>query len=402
MMSKRNISRAGRCLGAILVLQLSLASSLAAQTPRVSVAPMVRKSLRQPVEQAAILLPYARIRVSSKVTGFVSEVHVDIGDRVTKGDLLVAIDVPEHEAELAAAEARVKSADADVSQARASVRLQQVRYDLTRSLFEKRGRTRFQLEEADAELKLAEAAVAAAEAKKVEAEANVQKLRVLVGFGTIKAAFSGVISERNVDLGALVRGGLDGNATEMLTLERDDRLRCRIEIPERDAKLVLSAYGRGTLALELILEASGEMVKLPPGKLSGGAAHFALSLHPRSHHMLAEIELDNSALNLRPGYFGKAKFDVSGGEAESPGFVIPNTALRAPRKGRPHVFVVSKSSVEQGVGIVERLNVTPGTTDGREIEVTPEDGSSLKDKWVVVRGAADLQGGEKVSIGGVK
>ena len=59
MMLKRNIFRAGRCLGAILVLQLPLASSLAAQAPRVSVAPVVRKSLRQPVEQAAILLPYA-------------------------------------------------------------------------------------------------------------------------------------------------------------------------------------------------------------------------------------------------------------------------------------------------------------------------------------------------------
>ena len=115
--------------------------------------------------------------------------------------------------------------------------------------------------------------------------------------------------------------------------------------------------------------------------------------------MLAEIELDNSSLNLRPGYFGKAKFDISGGETETPAFVIPNTALRAPRKGRPHVFVVSKSS---GKGIVERLNVTPGTTDGREIEVTPEGGASLKDKWVVVRGGADLQGGQKVSIGGAK
>ena len=402
MMLKRNIFRAGWCLGAILVLQLPLASSLAAQAPWVSVAPVVRKSLRQPVEQAAILLPYARIRVSSKVTGFVSEVHVDIGDRVTKGDPLVEIAVPELEAELAAADARVNSAAADVDQARAKLKLEQIRYDLTKSLFEKKGRTRFQLEEADAQVKLAEATMAAAGAKKVEAEANVQKFRVLVGFGVINASFSGVITERSIDPGALVRGGLDGSATGMLALERDDRLRCRIEIPERDAELVLSAHRRGVLGLELTLGASGELVKLQPGKLSGGVAHFALSLHPRSHHMLAEIELDNSALNLRPGYFGKAKFDVSGGEAESPGFVIPNTALRAPRKGRPHVFVVSKSSVEQGVGIVERLNVTPGTTDGREIEVTPEDGSSLKDKWVVVRGAADLQGGEKVSIGGVK
>ena len=396
-MSKRIFTRAGFCLGGLLAIQLVLASALPAQASRVSVVQVVRKSLRRPIEQAATLLPYARVLVRSMVTGFVSEVHVDIGDRVTKGAPLLVIAVPEIEAELAAADARVNSAEADLSHARANVRLEEIRYNLTKSLFEKKSRTRFQLEEADAQLKLAEAAVAAAEAKKAEAEAKVQKLRVLVGFGNINAPFTGVVTERRIDPGALVRGGLDGGATDLLTLERDDRLRCRIEIPEQDANLVLTARRRGGLGLKITLDVSGEEIKLSPADLAGESAHFALSLHPQSHHMLAEIELDNSSLNLRPGYFGKASFSIVPTDDSVQSLVVPNTALRAPRKGRPHVFVVSRSSGEDRV---RRLDVTPGATDGRNIEVSPLGDGKLEGLWVVVRGGADLRGGEEVRIGG--
>ncbi len=398
-MSKRIFTRTGSCLGGLLAIQLVLASALPAQVSRVSVAQVVRKSLRKPIEQAATLLPYARVMVRSMVTGFVSEVHVDIGDRVTKGAPLLVVAVPEIEAELAAADARVNSAEADLSHARANVRLEEIRYNLTKSLFEKKSRTRFQLEEADAQLKLAEAAVAAAEAKKAEAEAKVQKLRVLVGFGNINAPFTGVVTERRIDPGALVRGGLDGGATDLLTLERDDRLRCRIEIPEQDANLVLTARRRGGLGLKITLDVSGEEINLSPADLAGESAHFALSLHPQSHHMLAEIELDNSSLNLRPGYFGKASFSIVPTDDSVRPFVVPNTALRAPRKGRPHVFVVSRSSGEDRV---RRLDVTPGATDGRNIEVSPLGDGKLEGLWVVVRGGADLRGGEEVRIGGGK
>jgi len=397
-MSNRIFSRAGLCLVALLAIQLALTPALLAQSGRVSVTQIVNKSLRKPIEQAAVLLPHSRIVVSSMVTGLVGEVHVDIGARVKKGDPLLVVAVPEIEAELAAAEARVSSAIAVLSQAGASVRLEKIRYDLTRSLFEKKGRTRFQLEEADAQLKLAEAALAAAEAKKAEAEANAQKLRVMVGFADIKAPFPGVITERKVDPGALVRGGLDGVATELLTLEGDDKLRCRIEIPELDAKRVLSAYKRGALGLEITLGATGEIIKLPASRLGGGVVHFARSLHPRSHHMLAEIEFENTSFIL-PGFFGKAKFSISGTSAKSQAFVIPNAALRTPRKGRPHIFVLSKSSVEKGTGQAQRLDVTVGDTDGRDIEIMPVGGASLKDRWVIVRGGGELQGGENVSIG---
>ena len=398
-MSKRIFTRTGSCLGGLLAIQLVLASARPAQVSRVSVAQVVRKSLRKPIEQAATLLPYARVMVRSMVTGFVSEVHVDIGDRVTKGAPLLVVAVPEIEAELAAADARVNSAEADLSHARANVRLEEIRYNLTKSLFEKKSRTRFQLEEADAQLKLAEAAVAAAEAKKAEAEAKVQKLRVLVGFGNINAPFTGVVTERRIDPGALVRGGLDGGATDLLTLERDDRLRCRIEIPEQDANLVLTARRRSALGLKITLDVSGEEINLSPADLAGESAHFALSLHPQSHHMLAEIELDNSSLNLRPGYFGKASFSIVPTDDSVRPFVVPNIALRAPRKGRPHVFVVSKSSGEDRV---RRLDVTPGATDGRNIEVSPLGDGKLEGLWVVVRGGADLRGGEEVRIGGGK
>ena len=119
-----------------MILQSFLAPAVQAQAVFVRVAPVVKKNLRKPVEQAATLLPYKRIEVSCKVTGFVGEVHVDIGDRVTKGDPLVEVAVPELEAELAAGEARVNSAAADLDKAKANVRLEEIRYNLPRSLFE--------------------------------------------------------------------------------------------------------------------------------------------------------------------------------------------------------------------------------------------------------------------------
>ena len=365
------------------------------ENPVVAIRKVTRGRLERKVRQAVTLFPYEQVKVYARATGYARKVHVDIGDEVEAGQLLLVLDIPEQEADLRAADAELSVAAAKVEKAHALVALKEAIFSLTSNLFEKGGRNKFQLEEAGAEKRLANAELRLAEALQEVALAGRERIKVLTSYGRVLAPFSGVVTARMVDTGALVLKGSSGGASALFEVQRVDKLRCRIEIPERDAMLVLQSYRHGTLQVGLEFDSqTGADAVLDPSDLTEATVRFAKSLHPLSHHMLAEIDLRNDERKLLPGLFGKATLTARGVSRENV-ILVPNTAVRAPRKAAPFVFLVEES--KGGIQVVRKADeIKLGATDGSLTEVL--EGLSAGD-WVVVRGAATLLDSQIVTVG---
>jgi RND family efflux transporter MFP subunit len=344
------------------------------------------------VRQSATLHPFEDVAVHARVSGYVREVRVDLGARVETGQVLAVLDLPEEEAKFLEAQVEVKTADAQLKKSSANLRLKQAVLDLTKSLFEKQGRTQFQLDEAQADLELAVAELELARARIEEAVARVRKAAVLVDFGQVRAPFSGVVTKRLVDTGALVKSGASGEAQPLFVVQRTDRLRCRVEIPERDVIFVLESFRAKTLAVKIVLDAlPAQTLEMAPAAVASGLARFASSVHPESHHMLAEFDIVNDDRALLPGLFGKATIEAQSPASEAV-VLVANTAIQAPRRGRPFVFVVKE---EPGVAKLEERSVELGLSDGTRIEVLS---GLLEGERVVVRGGGGLIEGQSVSV----
>jgi RND family efflux transporter MFP subunit len=214
----------------------------------------------------------------------------------------------------------------------------------------------------------------------------------LVEFGQVRAPFAGVITRRLVDTGALVKGGASGDAKPLFVVQRDDKLRCRVEVPERDVIFVLGAFRAKTLAVRLALDVlPGRTFEIQPEAIASGAGRLESSVHPDSHHMLAEFDIENTDGTLLPGLMGKAAIEARGAAAE-PVVLVPNTAVQAPRRGKPFVFVIQEVN---GTARLEERPVELGLSDGSRIEVL----SGLREgERVVVRGGGALVQGQEVSV----
>jgi RND family efflux transporter MFP subunit len=346
--------------------------------------------LERVVRQSVSLEPFEKVTVHARVTGYARDVVLDLGDEVERGQVLVELETPELEADLASAAAELGTAAALVERATADLELKQALHELALDLFEKQGRTRFQLKEAAAGLKLAQAELALAKARQAEAQGRERRVAAFFEYSRVRAPFAGVITRRYVDTGALVRGGAGGEATRLFEVQRRDRLRCRLEVPERDALLVLESHRRKALSVELAFDAlPGRTVELSPEVLGERGICFAKVLHSEAKHMLCEIHLPNADGGLLPGLFGRAAL-VARGSVDGDVALVPAVAVQAPRSGATHVFVVQEN---EGKMSVRRQSVEIGATDGERVEVLR--GLAAGER-IVVRGAGTLVDGQTV------
>src|SRR6266550_1837307 len=145
--------------------------------------------------------------IYARTSGYLRKRYVDIGDRVTAGQLLAEIESPEVSQQL-------QQAHADLQQSEKYLDLQRANLDLA-------GTTLARYEAADAEgavakqavdqsvsaHRTAQASVAAAEANVKSNKANVQRFQQLTSFQRVLAPFTGTVIQRNVDVGALITAG---------------------------------------------------------------------------------------------------------------------------------------------------------------------------------------------------
>lgn len=208
--------------------------------------------------------------LGAKVSGYVSDLLVDIGDRVTQGQVLARIAVPE----------LVQARNAAI----AEVEALQSEYDRIAVLVERESVTEKALTEAKNRLD-------AAIAHRDEIEAQMD-------YATIEAPFDGVVTWRAIDPGDMVyeASSPKGGSEPLLRVAKLDVIRVETYLPEQAAALV--AIGD---------PATVTFAALPGEPYTGKVSRMAGALDPATRTMLVEIDLPNSDGRIRPGYYGQTR-----------------------------------------------------------------------------------------------
>lgn len=370
---------------ASVVIAIGLMASLAAAEPSIQVKVVHPQATREDrvTTQPGSVIPDRSARLFAKVSGYLKEQTVDIGDRVKAGDVLAVIDVPElvqevnrttavlaqAKAQLAqtqahvdtaralrdAAQAAIGRAKANLESAEASLAFKQKVYQRIKQLFVERaveeqlvdereddylaaqaGRdaARAAIDSAVADEAAAEAKLSESEADVLEARASVdvcraalERAKVFVDFAQIRSPYDGVVTERSFFPGDFIRAADGNTGVPLLAVEKTDVMRIVVEVPDRDAPFT----GPGDRAT---FEASTLAGLLFEGRVS----RVADAEDASSRTMRVEIDLSNEACLLRDGMYGKATIHLW---SASPPLHLPASCLiEKPAGGRAAVYVV--------------------------------------------------------------
>jgi len=208
-------------------------------------------------------------------------------------------------------------------------------------------------------------AVTAAKSNMAAAEANLARLSEMRGYLKVLAPFDGVITQRNIDTGALVTEG----QTLLYRIAQTDRLRTFVNVPQSDATSVRVGQ-----------QADLKIASLPSKTFVGTVTRTANALDPSTRTLLAEVQVSNSEQLLLPGMYAEVNFTTPRAE---PPLIIRGDALVV-RPDGPQVAVVGDDNVvhiqhvQLGRDYGDRVEITGGLTAGQRIVVNP--GDSVRDK----------------------
>jgi len=268
-----------------------------------------------------------------KVSGYLSEVRVDIGDRVKAGQLLALISLPETEKELAEAEATVAAK-------RANLALQQITLQRQENLLKIQGTAQQSYDEAKGN-----AAVAAADVDL--AAATAEKIRTMLGYTRIVAPFDGVVAKRQVNRGDFLQAASSGRTTPLFTVQRVDMIRVFCNVPESDVA-----------RLHVGLRASIKPFGLDGKPINGKVTRFEGRLDPQTRNMRTEIDVPNPGGRLYPGMYAQVSLET---ELHPNALTLPVSSVGADPNGK-FVYAVQQ-------GRIVRVPVQIGMTEGGMIEV---------------------------------
>jgi RND family efflux transporter MFP subunit len=342
--------------------------------PRVEVIEVGRSGAGSGLQLPGNVQAIAEAPVLARSDGYIARRLVDIGDRVTAGQVLAEIEAPELDAQVRQAKANVQQAEAAVAQALANLEQGKSDKELARVTSErwaqlaKQGiasRQENDQYQAEYQSRLAnvqalEKAIAYQRSGISVAEANVNRLERMQSYRLVKAPFDGVITLRNIDVGALVNAG----NTLLFRIAQTDTVRVYVSVPQSHASSVKPGQP-ATLAVS----------NLPGREFQGKVARSAGALDPASRTLLVEIQVNNADKALLPGMY--AQVNLSGARTAVP-VVIPSDALLVRSEGtqvavvRPdHQIHLQKIAVGRDYG--DRLEVNSGLEPGQMIVVNPGD-----------------------------
>ncbi len=306
------------------------------------------------------LLAYEESPIYARTSGYLVRWYRDIGSRVKEGELLATIDTPEVDQEL-------NQTRAARQQMVAQMELAKISADRWENL---RKSDSVSAQEADTQTsgyKQAQANVAAA-------DANVRRLEQLEGFKKVYAPFSGVLTKRNVDPGALINAGAGAAGRELFDIARVDPLRVYTSVPQAYAPYI-KVGASTTVTLQ----------EFPGQRFSARIARTAEAIDPNTRTLLTEVDVPNKDGRLLPGSFGEVHFAV-GSNVDK--VTIPVNAMLFRSQGAQLAVVGTDNKVQ-----LRPINI--GKDYGATLEIL---GGVTTNDQVVINPPDSLEEGEAVNI----
>ncbi|MFL9987807.1 efflux RND transporter periplasmic adaptor subunit [Paraburkholderia sediminicola] len=296
--------------------------------------------------------------IYARSTGYLLHWHADIGARVKQGQLLADLDTPEIDQELAQALAQREQTSSSLSLAKSSMeRWQQLR--------QRDAVSQQELDERQSTYTQDLANLAAA-------DANVKRLQQLESFKRIVAPFSGVVTQRNVDVGDLIDAG-SGTSRALFALAQSDPLRVYVQLPQAYAQNV--SVGQNVVVTQ---------AELPGRQFHGTITHISGAIDVPTRSLQVEVTLPNPDDKLRPG----AYVQVAVPAAAHAQLMVPGNALLFRAEG-PRVAVVDAN------GNVALRKIVIAQDLGQSLEI--ESGIEANDK-VIINPSDSIADGDHVLI----
>jgi RND family efflux transporter MFP subunit len=253
----------------------------------------------------------------ARVAGYLKNWYFDYGAHVKKGDVLAEIDAPDLDAQLAAAVARLNSAQALVKVREAEKQFAESTYKRWHD--SPPGVVSVQEQQSkQADFNSALARVNAADADVEQDQGEVDRLKALEDFKKIVAPFDGVVTARETDIGALINAGSGtggGNGPELFRVADIHKMRIYVQVPQQ-----LSAGIRPGLTADLTLP------QYPDKTFKSTIATTSSAINMSARTLLVELHADNPDGLLQPGAYAQVKFNMS--DEPGSGVVrIPTSAL---------------------------------------------------------------------------
>ncbi len=358
--------------------------------PAVAVQAATRADLSRSLSLTAEFKPYQEVDVMSKVSGYVKNINVDIGDRVRAGQVLAVLEVPEMADDLSKAAATIQMSGAetqrsenDVQRAKAALEIAHLSYQRLLDVSKARPGlvAQQEIDEARSKDLVAEAQLSAAQSKLMAARqqtevnrAEQSRYKTLFNYTRVTAPFNGVVTLRYANQGSMIQAGIASQTQAMpvVRLSQNNLLRLLLPVPEsavRDIRL-------------------GEPVEVHVSALNrsfiGKVARFNHKVSTATRTMETEVDVPNPKFMLIPGMYADVDLQL---ESKSNVLSIPISAVDLTSTDR-HVYRVDAA------GTVEIVPVKLGIESSMRIQIL----SGLKEgDLVVIGGRAGLKRGDKVT-----
>jgi RND family efflux transporter MFP subunit len=354
----------------------------AQQAVTVGVTNVVKKTLSRQITLSSELVPFQEIDVYAKESGYVKKLSVDYGAHVKAGQVMAILEIPELQAQLQQDQAEIKNAMNQVSRADHELKRYDAQYNAlhlqyTRlsGVFQTQPGIVAQQELDDAQGKdlaaasqvdAGKAALEAAQSQLAAARAKLAHDQTLFDYSQITAPFSGVVTERYANLGALVQAGTNSSTQAMpiVRLSQDDLFRLVIPVPE--------SYVRYIHVGDHVDVHVPSLNRTFPGKV----ARFSVDVRADTRTMHTEVDVQNPQHVLMAGFYAEAAVGLD--EKEN----VPTVPLQAlsHEGNKSIVFVVNRDgtvedrAVQVGLQTTTDAEIISGLNEGEQVVISDRSG----------------------------
>jgi RND family efflux transporter MFP subunit len=393
-MSRSTVSAALLCATVLITScarggRAEASATTAMESPTVAVVKVSRADLSNDLVLTAEFEPFQEVDVMAKVSGYIKQINVDIGDRVQQGQLLATLEIPEMQDDLTRAAAAIDEANADLTTARDELTRAESARDIAHLSYSRvldvskrePGLVPQQdVDEAHSRDLMADAQVSAAKSKINSSEQRIRvsqadqaRVKTLFQYAVITAPFTGVVTKRYANSGSLIQAGTASQTQAMpvVRLSENGLLRLALPVPESAVPLI---HLGGMVNVRV-----SAMNRSFPGRV----ARFADKVDESTRTMKTEVDVPNPSLLLVPGMYAEVDLVT---EQHRNVLSVPVEAVDGSGSSA-RVFAVEPT------GKIQIIPVTLGIETARGVEILPGD---LKDGDEVVVGSRSMlkQGGK--------
>jgi RND family efflux transporter MFP subunit len=360
----------------------------------------ITRAIRMPLERqltlSSELVPFQEIDVYAKESGYVKDLKVDYGTRVTQGQLMAVLEIPELQAQLEEDQAAIKNmaeqvthAERELSRVEAQHKVAHLQYDRLKTVSDSKPGLVAQQEVDDwqgkdlaleAQVEASKSGLQSAQSVLAGAQAKLVHDQVLYNYSRITAPFAGVVTQRYANLGMLMQAGTNSStqAMPLVKLSQDDLFRLVIPVPESDVRYIHVG--------DPVDVRVPSLNRAFPGKV----ARFSVDVKADTRTMHTEVDVPNLNRALIEGMYADATLRL---ERKAAALAVPLQAVDH-EGDRSSVLVVTPANrieertVTLGVQNAGFAEVVAGLTDGEQVVVS--DRGALKPGELVQPKTIDL------------